>query len=154
MSFQIMKDDSGLHRLTNSNVVRFFLSAGVAALVDVVIYFITINYIIVADRVQLGNYSASNHNFSLCISYSCGVVVNFLLTKYAVFNESELSSLKQFRRFALIAFLGFFANYGLLRFFVEVCGIYPTVSRIIAALSLGVASYYVHKLFTFKIDTK
>ncbi len=147
-----MDQESYLHKITSNNVVRFFLSAGVATLVDVIVYFITINYFIKESRVQIGNYSASDHNFALCISYSFGVVVNFLLTKYAVFNESELGGVKQFRRFALIAFLGFFANYGLLRLFVEVFGFYPTPSRIIAALSLGVASYYVHKLFTFKIS--
>lgn len=147
-----MEKGSYLQKLINNSVVRFFLSAGVATLVDVVIYFVTINYFITGSRVKIGIYSASDHNFALCISYSCGVVVNFLLTKYAVFSESELGGVKQFRRFALIAFLGFFANYGLLRLFVEVFALYPTPSRIIAALSLGVASYYVHKLFTFKIN--
>jgi len=154
MNLEKEKQNNYLHRFANNNVVRFFLSAGVAALVDVIIYFVTINYIFNQGRVQLGNYSASDHNFSLCISYTCGIVVNFLLTKYAVFNNSELTGIKQFRRFALIAFLGFFANYGLLRLFVEVFGIYPTLSRIMAALSLGVASYYIHKMFTFKIKTE
>lgn len=140
-----------LQRAINNKLLRFFLSAGIATLIDVIIYFLIINYIIDHQRVYISEYSASAHTFSLCISYSCGVVVNFILTKYAVFSESEVAGRRQFRRFALIAFLGFFANYGLLRVFVEIFGLYPTISRIISALSLGVASYYIHKLFTFKI---
>lgn len=153
MGLQLMGEESYLQKVVGNSVVRFFLSAGVATLVDVFVYFITINYFIKESRVHIGGYSASDHNFTLCISYSFGVVVNFLLTKYAVFSESELGGVKQFRRFAFIAFFGFFANYGLLRLFVEVIGFYPTPSRIIAALSLGVASYYVHKLFTFKVSS-
>ncbi len=151
MNPEITNESTFFYRIINNKVVRFFLSAGVATLVDVLIYFTVINYVLNYQRVYIGTYGASAHNFTLCISYSCGVIVNFLLTKYAVFNESNIAGRKQFRRFALIAFLGFFANYGLLRLFVEVFDFYPTPSRIASALSLGVASYYVHKLFTFKI---
>lgn len=151
MDSGISKQTSYLYRLVNNKAIRFFLSAGVATLVDVLIYFTVISYLLNYQRINFGWYSASAHNFSLCISYSCGVIINFLLTKYAVFTESNIRGRKQFRRFALIAFLGFFANYGLLRLFVEIFDFYPTPSRIASALSLGIASYYVHKLFTFKI---
>ncbi|MFC5282748.1 GtrA family protein [Pedobacter alpinus] len=144
-------DNNIFHKIFQYKAVRFFLSAGVATLVDVVIYFITINYIFSHQRVKFLNLSASAHTFTLVISYSCGVIINFLLTKYAVFSESNVATKKQFFRFSLIAFLGFFANYGLLRFFVEILELYPTFSRIASALSLGIASYYVHKLFTFKV---
>jgi putative flippase GtrA len=127
------------------------MSAGLGLLVDVTVYFITFTYIIEKRGVALFNYQTSAHEFSLFISYSTGVTANFLLTKYAVFSESTVASRKQFFRFALIAGIGFFANYTLLRFFVEIVGIVPILSRITSALSLGFASYYVHKLFTFKV---
>ncbi|HEX7366017.1 MAG TPA: GtrA family protein [Pelobium sp.] len=151
MRTSLVKRNTYLTIITGNKVVRFFLSAGIATLFDVLIYYSAINYLFNYQRVRVLSFSASAHNISLCISYSCGVVVNFLLTKYAVFTESNLKGRKQFRRFAMIAFLGFFANYSLLRLFVEFFDFYPTPSRIASALSLGVASYYVHKLFTFKI---
>ena len=135
----------------NSKMVRFFLSAGIAFLVDITVYFICITFIYKNQPVKILNSQVSAHSFCLFISYTCGVITNFLLTKYAVFSESTVAGRKQFFRFALIAGIGFFANYGLLRFFVEYCGIWPTLSRIISALSLGVASYFIHKLFTFRI---
>lgn len=134
-----------------NKVVRFFLSAGVGMLVDVMIYFITFTYFVSRSGVKLFNYQTSAHEFSLFISYSFGVSANFLLTKYAVFSESTVASQKQFMRFALIAGIGFFANYTLLRFFVEFFHIIPILSRILSALSLGFSSYYIHKLFTFKV---
>jgi len=136
-----------------NKIVRFFLSAGIAILLDVIIYFITFNFIFIDDDVMIFGHPNKSHNVSLLISYSCGVVINFLLTKYAVFADSNLASRKQFLRFSFIAFIGFFANYSLLRFFVEFCNVAPTLARLASALSLGVASYYIHKFFTFKIKT-
>lgn len=147
----IAQSNQLLAKTFQSKIVKFFLSAGTATLIDVFIYFVTINYVFNHQRIHFYSFSASAHTFTLVISYSFGVVANFLLTKYAVFNQSEVASSKQFFRFSLIAFIGFFANYGLLRFFVEICGFYPTFSRVTSALSLGIASYYIHKLFTFKV---
>lgn len=154
MIFSSLKNESGfISKALNNKLVRFFMSAGIATLADVIIYFFVINFLFEHQRVYFGVYSASAHTLSLCVSYSCGVAVNFAITKYAVFNESTLAGKKQFSRFALIAFIGFFANYGLLRLFVEVFDFYPTPSRITSALSLGIAAYYIHKFFTFKIES-
>lgn len=139
------------NRFFQNKVIRFFLSAGMGMLIDVLIYFITFTYFVSRSGIRLFNYQTSAHEFSLFISYSFGVSANFLLTKYAVFSASTVASQKQFFRFSLIAGIGFFANYTLLRFFVEFFHIIPILSRILSALSLGFASYYVHKLFTFKV---
>lgn len=147
-------EESALGKLFENKVVRFFLSAGVATLADVIIYFITFTYVLDKNGVYILNVRITAHEFSFVISYSMGVVINFLLTKYAVFSESNLAGRKQFFRFALIAGIGFFANYGLLRFFVEICDFVPTLSRILSALSLGVASFYVHRFYTFKIKVQ
>jgi putative flippase GtrA len=141
------------YRFFQNKIVRFFLSAGIAMLLDVTVYFITFNFIFIDDVVMIFGHSNKAHNVALLISYSCGVVINFLFTKYAVFADSNLASRKQFLRFSFIAFIGFFANYGLLRIFVEICNIAPTLARIASALSLGISSYYIHKFFTFKIKT-
>lgn len=142
--------ESFLTKFFQNKLVRFFLSAGIAAVVDVLTYYVVINYVINYSVVVINNESISPHEFSLFISYTVGVITNFMVTKYAVFNDSTLKSRQQFTRFAMVAAIGFFANYGLLRFFVEYCDLWPTLSRISAALSLGFASYFIHKSFTFK----
>lgn len=142
--------DSLILRFFQNKIVRFFLSAGIAAIVDVFTYYVIINFIINHSPVTINNEAISAHEFSLFISYTVGVLANFTITKYAVFNDSTLKSRQQFSRFAMVAVIGFFANYGLLRFFVEYCSLWPTLSRICSALSLGFASYFIHKGFTFK----
>lgn len=147
----VIKGESTFSKFLQNKVFRFFFSAGIATLADVIIYFVTFSYILERQAVHLLKTRITAHEFSLMISYSCGVIINFFLTKYAVFTESNLAGRKQFFRFALIAGIGFFANYSLLRLFVEVFDFVPTVSRVFSALSLGVASFYIHRLFTFKI---
>lgn len=133
-------------------IVKFFMSAGVAALADFLVYTIIINFFISGSTVNVSGRIFKAHEFSLFISYSIGVIINFTLTKFAVFKASTLKNRQQFSRFVLIAFIGFYANYGLLRFFVEQCGLLPTISRIVSALSLAFASYYVHSFFTFRTN--
>lgn len=139
------------NKLFQNKVFKFFLSAGIGLLIDVMVYSISFTYLIASNGIKIFNHQSSAHEFSLLISYSCGVIANFSLSKYAVFSESTVASRKQFFRFALIAGIGFFANYTLLRFFVEFCSILPILARILSALGLGFASYYIHKFFTFKI---
>lgn len=136
-----------------NKVVKFFLSAGIAAVADSIAYYIIINFVINHTNVQIGNRLLKAHEFSFIISYSLGVLVNFSLTKFMVFTDSTLKNRQQFSRFVLVACLGFFANYGLLKLFVEVFDFWPTFARVAALLSLGFASYYVHKLFTFKNES-
>ncbi|MFD1631363.1 GtrA family protein [Pseudopedobacter beijingensis] len=131
-------------------IVRFFLSAGIAAIADFILYYIIINFIITTKTVDVLGRTVKSHEFCLLLSYSFGVLVNFTITKFTVFTESTLKNRQQFSRFISVAFIGFFANYGLLRFFVEFFDMIPTFARVASALSLGFASYYIHKFFTFR----
>lgn len=144
------KELSAWQTFTNNQIVRFFLSAGVAAVADSIAYYIIINFIINHSDVLIGNKLIKAHEFSFIISYSFGVLVNFIITKFLVFTDSTLKNRQQFSRFVLVACLGFFANYILLKIFVEVFNFWPTFARVAALLSLGIASYYIHRLFTFR----
>ncbi|WP_299289170.1 GtrA family protein [uncultured Mucilaginibacter sp.] len=140
-----------IKKLLKNEMVRFFLSTGVGFIVDALVYYFVYHYIFITAEVKILGFLISRDVISLIISYSCCIVCNFLLTKYFVFAHSKLSSRNQFARFFTVAFLGFFANLLMLRLFVSIFKVYPPLARIIAALSLGVASYFVHKFFSFNI---
>lgn len=140
-----------LKKLLKDEVVRFFLSTGVGFLVDTMVYYLVYHYGLKKQEYKMFNITVSKDVIALIISYTCCIICNFLLTKYFVFAHSKLSSQNQFTRFFTVAFLGFFANLLLLRVFVYIFKIYPPLARIITALYLGVASYFVHKFFSFNI---
>jgi putative flippase GtrA len=142
---------SDLQKLLKNELVRFFLSAGVGFVVDAIVYYWIYNDVFHHKKFTYNTLSITGDVISLMISYSCNVICNFLLTKYFVFSHSRLTLNQQFVRFAVVAFIGFFANLLLLRLFVKYFKLFPPLARIIAALSLGIASYFVHKLFSFNI---
>lgn len=140
-----------LKKLLKNEVVRFLFSNGVGFILDAVIYFTSYFYYFKYHNTHIFGYVFSGDVTALFISYIVQIGCNFLLTKYFVFSASKLPARKQFFRFALVAILGFFANLVLLRIFVKLFKLYPPLARIFAALSLGVASYFVHKFFSFNI---
>jgi putative flippase GtrA len=140
-----------LKKLLKNELVRFFLSAGVGFVVDAVVYYWIYNEVFHHQKFKFIGLSITGDVLSLMISYTCNIICNFLLTKYFVFAHSKLAPKNQFLRFALVAFVGFFANLLLLRLFVKIFKMFPPLARITAALSLGIASYFVHKFFSFNI---
>lgn len=131
--------------------IRYFFSAGAATAVDIFSYFIMFNMVLEKMPVSFLGSLISAPIFSLLVSYSLGLITNFTITKYFVFQESDLRGRYQLMRYLLVAALVFVANYFLLKFFVEFLEIYPTPSRILSAGIVAVCSFYMHKLFTFRI---
>jgi len=139
------------HKIARNQVARFVISAGMGFLVDVTVFYLLYHNLLIQKKYHFFNSDFRNSTVSLTISYGMGVVVNFLITKYLVFTDSQTSAAKQFFRFATVAIIGFFANLGMISVFIHFFNMYPPVARPLAALSLFVASYFVHKFFSFSL---
>ncbi|RWY54185.1 GtrA family protein [Mucilaginibacter gilvus] len=142
------------YKITKSHIIRFLLSASAGFLVDMAMFYMLFHYLFTAGIYNIFSFPIRNSSVALIISYTCGVIVNFLMTRYLVFNQSKLSPRKQFFRFATVAFVGFFANLGVLKVLIQSLNIYPPYARVSAALSLFVASYFVHKVFSFSLSLR
>ncbi len=142
------------HKLFKNQVVRFVFSAGMGFLVDIFAFYLFYHNFFEQPTYNVFSYTFDNYTLSLAISFFLGVMVNFLITRYAVFTESVSSPAKQFTRFVLVAILGFFANLGLLDVFIRSFGLYPPVARVSAALSLFFASFFIHKFFSFSLSLR
>ncbi len=141
-------------KFAQSQVVRFIFSAGMGFLVDVTAFYLLYHNFLVQRTYRVFSVPLRNFTVSLAISFFLGVVVNFLFTRYIVFNESHSKPAKQFFRFVFVAVIGFFANWGIVKFLVQVAGIYPPVARPLAALSLFFASFFIHKVFSFSLSLR
>lgn len=137
-------------KIAKNQVARFILSAGMGFLVDISSFFLFFYYVFTQRNYNLF-IRVNNSTLSLAISFTLGVLVNFLITKYLVFTESQTSAYKQFFRFAVVATVGFFANLGLIEICIHYFNMYPPLARPLAALSLFFASYFVHKFFSFSL---
>lgn len=139
----------------HNKVVRYFFAAGFATVVDVLIYFTMLHFVLKKQDFAIGSlFVIGAPTISLAVSYSCGLITNFTITKYFVFAESELRGRTQFGRFVLVAAIVLIANYLFMNFLIKVIGIYPTPSRAISAITIGVFSFMAHKAFSFKVGKK
>lgn len=141
-------------KLIKNQVVRFILSAGAGFLVDISTFYLFYHNLLTQKTYVVLSTEMRNSTISLAISFFLGVVVNFLITRYLVFAESKLAPYKQFVRFVSVAIIGFFANLGVIKLLIQQFDMYPPVARIVAALSLFFASYFVHKLFSFSLSLR
>jgi putative flippase GtrA len=142
------------HRLVKNQVFRFVFSAGVGFLVDISVFYLFYHNLLNQQTYQVLSFAVRNSSLSLAISFFSGVVVNFLITKFLVFHESQSKSSKQFIRFILVAIIGFFANLAVVKFLIQDMGVYPPYARVMAALSLFFASYFIHKVFSFSLSLR
>lgn len=130
---------------------RFLISGGTAAGVDVVSYYVIFNYILLKQDISFFHSIVSAPVASLICSFSLGFVTSFALSKYFVFTESNLRGRQQLVRFIVVGAINFACNYFLMKFFVEFLHFFPTVARVISIGIVAFLSFYLHKVFTFKV---
>jgi putative flippase GtrA len=139
--------------ILDNKVFRYFISAGIATCVDITVYFLAYNYLYRKSDINIfGELIVSAATASLILSYTMGLITNFLITKFLVFKESDLETHKQLFRYVLVAvvILGF--NYVLMRFLIRELEWFPTIARAVSAISIGVLSFAVHKTFSFRVS--
>jgi putative flippase GtrA len=133
-------------------VVRYFFAAATATLVDIWVYFVAFNYIYDKQNINfLGIYTFAAPTASLMLSYTCGLITNFFITKFLVFTDSDLKTWQQFLRFVLVALGVLLLNYFVMTFLISQLNWFPTIARAVSAISIGGLSFVVHKTFSFKV---
>ena len=144
-----------IKKLLNSKVFRYFISAGIATWVDITIYFLAFNYIYQKSDIDMfGMVTVSAATASLILSYTCGLITNFLITKFMVFKESDLETHKQLFRYVLVAIVILGFNYVMMSFLIKKLEWYPTIARATSALTIGVLSFVIHKTFSFRVSAE
>lgn len=143
-----------LPKLLRNRAFRYLVTAGIATVVDVIVFFIVSIFILNEQDFLIPLFGkevlVKCHTAAIIPSFSCGLLTNFTLTKFFVFEESELRTRVQFFRFAIVAMVTFMANYGFMNILVSGLGIDATVSRLISAITIGMLSFVIHKAFSFK----
>lgn len=140
-----------IRALLKMKIFRYFISAGVATTVDVLVYFLSFNYLYNKHDIDLfGVLTVSAATASLVLSYTVGLLTNFTITKLLVFRESELETHKQLFRYVVVALAVLAANYFLMRLLIREWEWFPTIARAFSALAIGVLSFMVHKSFSFR----
>ena len=141
---------------------RYAACGGGNMVLDWVLYFILYNFVIGHELVYLSlplNTKLSNLNYEICLTphimtllivFPITLFTGFWLNKYVTFTQSSLRGYKQLGRYILIVIVNLLVNYFGLKLFVEVCGIYPTPSKMIITIITVIISFFGQKYFSFK----
>ena len=122
---------------------------------DRVLYFVVYNFVVGHELVYItlpvvSEICLTPHNMSLLIVFPITLLTGFWLNKYVTFTQSSLRGYKQLWRYILIVAVNLLVNYFGLKLLVEVCGIYPTPSKMIITIITVIISFFGQKYFSFR----
>jgi putative flippase GtrA len=129
---------------------RYAVCGGSNTALDIILYFITYNFILRKTILDLKIVSISPHIASFLIVFPITFSTGFLLSKYITFTESELRGKVQLFRYGVTVFMCIILNYVFLKLFVEFCGFYPTPSKLLTTVFVVIYSYFSQRHYTFK----
>ncbi len=132
---------------------RYAACGGANTLLDIFIFFISYNYILDKQNLDLGLFVFKPHIAAFIIAFCVSFPVGFLLMRNVVFTESTLHRRVQLFRYFVLVIICIVLNYFFIKLFVEQFHIYPTIAKVITTLIVVTFSYLTQKKFTFKVET-
>ena len=137
-------------RFFSVDIFRYGVCGVSNMLFDWVLYFFVFHFVVRKQIVDLGFVAFTPHIGTMLITFPITFLSGFLLSKYISFRGSSLVGKVQFVRYALVVAGCVVINYVCLKIFVEVCGFYPTPSKMLTTVFTVLFSYFSQKNFTFK----
>jgi putative flippase GtrA len=139
-------------RWINQQAFRYLACGGSNQLLNIFLYWFSYNILLQQKDVPLPHLKPIAGPYaSLIIASAVTIPIGFLFSKYLVFQESNLKGRVQFFRYISLVALNFVLNYLMLKLFINVLHIYPTVSQTLIIIILAIFSYIVQRFFTFKV---
>lgn len=135
----------------NQQTFRYLACGGSNTVLDIVLYFISYNFILQKLPVHVAGITIAPHIFAFIMSFSVSFPLGFALSKFLVFPQSNIRGRVQLFRYALLVGMCILLNYVFLKLFVEWFGWYPTPSKIVTTAIVAVFSYVSQRNFTFKV---
>ncbi|WP_430811362.1 MULTISPECIES: GtrA family protein [unclassified Carboxylicivirga] len=118
---------------------------------DILLYFITYNFVLNKHIVHTGIIAISPHIAAFIFVFPITFLTGFLLSKYITFTESNLRGRVQLFRYGLTVLGSIVLNYILLKVFVELLAVKPILAKVLTTVIVVGYSYVCQKYFTFKI---
>ena len=131
-------------------IFRYAITGGLNTLLDIFLYFVFYRYVLHMQVVELGIFAISAHIAAFLIVFPLTFTTGFLLAKYVTFTTSELIGRIQLFRYGVTVSGAILLNYVFLKFFVEYCGFYATISKLYTTVIVVIYSYLFQRYFSFK----
>ncbi len=139
-------------RFFDKTTYYYAACGGMNTLFDLFLFFISYNFILKKQIVELPFIAVSPHIAAFIIAFFFSFPTGFLLMRYVVFRSSYLRGRVQLFRYFLSVCISLLLNYIFLKIFVEQLHFFPTVSKLMITFIVVGFSYLTQKYFSFKTD--
>lgn len=137
-------------KIFSREIFRYAACGGTNMVLDLVWYFVIYHFVVAERYIDLGFVVMSPHVASLIVVFPITFFTGFWLNRNVAFQATQLGSVHQLWRYALSVVGSLLLNYICLKFFVEVCGIWPTPAKAVTTAVSVVYSYLAGRYFTFR----
>jgi len=129
---------------------RYAACGGFNTVLDITLFFISYNFILKKEAVQLPFITIGPHIAAFLIGFCVTFPIGFYLSRYVVFQETSVRKRAQLKKYFIVVLGCLCLNYAFLKLFVDVFGWYPTPSKILTTVFVVAFSYLTQKNYTFK----
>ncbi len=137
-------------RYMDKQTYHYLACGGSNTLLGLILFFYFEHYFFKQHSISLGIIEIHAHIAAFIISFLITFPIGFLMSRYIVWNDSNLAGKKQLFRHMLFVILSVFMNYGLLKLFVEYFEWWPMPSQFLTTCIIVVFSYITQKYISFK----
>lgn len=138
-----------LERVISRQIFGYFLCGAANMALDTLWYFLTYHYVVMERNVDLGIVVISPHIAALIIVFPITFFTGFLLNRYVAFRATQQRTTKQLFRYALSVVGSILLNYVLMKLFVELCYVWPTIAKMMTTIIVALYSFLAAKYFSF-----
>jgi putative flippase GtrA len=131
---------------------RYAACGGANTFLDIFIFFISYNFILHKEDLNLGLITFKPHVAAFIISFCVSFPTGFFLMRNVVFTQSNLQGRVQLFRYFILVCVCILLNYVFIKLFVEKFNIYPTLAKMLTTIIVVSFSYLTQKNYTFKAD--
>lgn len=129
---------------------RYAACGAVTLGLDTLWYAVFYNFVFDRVNFDLGFIVISPHVAALMLVFPLTFFTGFWLNRSVAFPGSPVPSGTQLKRYALSVAGSILLTYGCIKFFVEVCGLWPTPSKFLTSLIAALYSYLAARFYTFR----
>lgn len=141
-----------LERVISRQTFGYFLCGAANMALDTLWYFLIYHYVVFERNVDIGVLVISPHIAAFIIVFPITFFTGFLLNRYVAFRATQQRTTKQLFRYALSVVGSILLNYLLMKLFVDMCHVWPTIAKMLTTVIVAVYSYLAAKYFSFTQD--
>lgn len=137
-------------RLMPLQTFRYAACGGANTLLDIVLFYIFVQYVFHQQVQHVGSVVISAHIASFLAAFIFTFPTGFFFSRYVVWQQTTMRKRVQLTRYFLIVLFCMVLNYVFLKLFVDIMGWWPTISKAATTFFVIAFSYLAQRNYSFR----